>query len=434
MFEGVGRHASATAAPRSAQYCTRLEAGSARAGVKAMDGRGSFQPCTLDEGVGPTLPWWEKGVVAASFLVHIVDVGLDILVVFLFLASMQWELFLISIIVVLGAWVVSGLYVSFGSSGMAAGGAVGTSALDRVKRFVLNFTQIQIFTEAFRCVARGGETDYFHTLRLLEALLESAPSALVQLHAIVHWASTPSAPAAAIPLLRASVLASLTSVGLGLAMWEQKVQFRASCAYVVGVAVLRALEVASRTLTLALFSGLTHPYGIAWILALDYAVMLLIVARHRSVHLVYGFFVALPLVLVSLEPFVWRRQDHAVPKDAYYAARIAEGFFMWMVVLHSQEAIDLQVDSYSVWVCCEALAFITTLGLYCLLPFVWCVARRQELSRDVDDWGDETGKELGDYSDSDHDFHSGGEDHDDEASGLVRHKHADIREDELPPE
>jgi len=206
------------------------------------------------------------------------------------------------------------------------------------------------------------------------------------------------------------------------------VQFRASCGYIAGVALLRAFEVASRSLTLALFAGLTHPYGIVWALVVDYAVMVLIVARHRSVHLTYGFFVALPLVLVSLEPFVWRRQDHAVPKDAYYSVRVIEALFMWAVIFHSQDFIDLQIETYYLWICGEAFAIIATLGLYCLLPFVWCAARRQELSRDVDEWGEEECKQEDDFSDSDRSFQSDNQD-----MGRLSAS-APVDSSQLPPE
>jgi len=395
-----------------------------------MGGRGQFQPCTLDEGVGPALPRWEKSVVVTALVVHVADVCLDILAVLLFLSTLQWGFLISSAGVVLGAWVVSGLYVSFGASGAANGGLSENNA-DRIQRFFLNFTQIQIFAEAYRCIVVGGETDYFHTLRLLEALLESAPNALVQLCALTLWAANEAAPVGAVSLLRASVAMSFVSVGLGLAMWEQKVQFRASCGYIMGVAVLRAFEVASRTLTLALFAGLARPFGLVWILAFDYAVMVFIVARHRSVHLTYGFFVALPLVLVSLEPFVWRRQDHAVPKDAYYGVRVAEAAAMWGVIAYSWPVsynmyTNTPVDGYPIWVSSAALAILATVGLYGLLPFVWRAARRQELSRDVDDWGEEA-KAEDEYSDSDHSCVSGNEEQD----RLVP---TNENEEELPPE
>mmetsp|Transcript_18459 Transcript_18459/g.46081 ORF Transcript_18459/g.46081 Transcript_18459/m.46081 type:complete len:387 (+) Transcript_18459:61-1221(+) len=383
-------------------------------------GRGEFQPCTLEEGVSPPLQRWEKSMVITALLVHIVDVGFDLLVLFLFFCSLQWGFLLGSAVVVLGAWIVSSLYVSMGAN-VQGSPSFGESGKDRAKRFVLSITQVQIFTEAFRCVFRNGETDYFHTLRLLEALLESAPNALVQLYALILWAGTSDAPASAVPLLRASVLASFASVGLGLAMWEQKVQFRASCRYIAGVALLRAFEVASRSFTFALFAALTHPYGLWWVLLLDYGVMILLIARHRSVHLTYGFFVALPLVLVSLEPLVWRRQDHAVPKDAYYMVRVVELLLMWSLIFRSQEQILLKEETYELWVHGEVLALVSTAGLYVLLPFIWRAAKKHQLNPDDDRDDDQ-------YSDSQLSCMSGS----DEEGGC--HEEKVIPDGELPPE
>lgn len=208
-------------------------------------------------------------------------------------------------------------------------------------------------------------------------------------------------------LLRCSVFASFVSVGLGLAMWEQKVQFRTSATYVVVVAMMRSFEIASRSLTLALFAGLTHPYGFWWALLVDYGVMLVLIARHKSVQLTYGFFVALPLVLVSLEPLVWRREDHAVPKDSYYMVRVIEFVVLWVKIISSQEVVATEGYNETVWIGCEVLALLSTLGLYVTLPFVWRIARQHELSRDIADWdedGREEAEELraneGNYSDS----------------------------------
>merc|ERR1719162_2649404 len=132
-----------------------------------MAGKDGFLPCALDESVGPTLPKWEKSVVVTALIVHSADVVLDILVLLLFFTSGQWGFFMGSAGVILSAWIVSGLYVSFGSGGGGSGPSEGSN--DRL----VNFTQIQVFTEAYRCIFQGEETDFFHTLRLLEALLES---------------------------------------------------------------------------------------------------------------------------------------------------------------------------------------------------------------------------------------------------------------------
>jgi len=345
----------------------------------------------------------EKHLVVVALVVHVLDVGLDLIVAILFFAHLQWGFFLGCAGVLLWAWLVSSFYISFGGGNPQHDDIDDRrSALDRIPQCFLNFVQAQIFAEAYRCIFRNGDSDYFHTLRLMEAILESAPQALLQLYALIIWASTEDAPSGACPLLRLSVMVSFLSVGLGLAMWEQKVQFRASSGYFVGVALTRAFEIASRSITVALFAGLTHPYGFWWVLALDYLVMLVLIARHQSVQFTYGLFVALPLVLVSLEPFVWRREDHAVPKDAYYCVRILEFVAMWIAIL-SQEDRGGPVQDSSVWIGCQVVGLLSAMGLYAMLPCVWLAARRHELSRDVTDWADDeatAGLQDGGTSDS----------------------------------
>merc|ERR1712032_1048312 len=123
---------------------------------------------------------------------------------------------------------------------------------------------------------------------------------------------------------------------------------------------MRAFEIASRALTLAVFAGLTHPYGLWWALLIDYGVMGFLIVRHQSVQFTYGLFVALPLVLVSLEPLVWRREDHAVPKDRYYTVRMFEFVVMWMIILiYTLTTTDSDYESSVVWGC-EVLAVVAT--------------------------------------------------------------------------
>lgn len=391
-----------------------------------MAGRDGFQPCVLDTGAAAPMPNWERNLVVAALGVHVIDVGLDLLVVLLFMTQQQWGFFFGTAGVIFWAWLISSLYISFGAGPSNSGDIDDGGVAERLPSFFLNFVQVQIFVEAYKCVFQHGDTDYFHTLRLMEAILESAPNALVKLYALVLWASAGDAPDGAEALLRLSILSSFLSVGLGLAMWEQKVQFRTSAGYVASVAVLRCFEIASRTLTLAIFAGLTFPYGFWSALFIDYGVMLLLIVRHQSVQFTYGLFVALPLVLVSLEPLVWRREDHAVPKDSYYMVRIVEFVLMWLVIIHQQDVLDLQGGF---WLGAEALALIATLGLYVLLPFVWKVARRHELSRDVADWTEDGAKEGlhgdGQYSDSERSHSSGSE------QGLIDSRGGD---GELPPE
>jgi len=389
--------------------------------------RQGFRPCTLDEGAGPVLAQSEKVLVVLALLLHVLDVGVDVLVALLFLSTMQWGLLACSGCSILTAWVVSGLYVPRGSSEDGSPTRANESLADRAKQLTQNMLQMQIFAEAKQCVVHGGETGNFHTLRALEALLESGPNALVQVYALIVWAVTPEAPSIAVPLLRASVLISILSVGLGLAIWENKAQVRAPCNYILGVAVTRMLEIGSRTCTLAIFAALTQSYdGLWWVLVGDYLVLLAIIAKHRSVQLTYGFFVALPLVFVSLEPFVWRREYHVVPKDLYYALRFGEGVLLWAGILQSYSAMDSEIAmSIDVWVSVETAAIACTLGLIATLPFVWCAARRLELAGgdddDVDDcWAGE------DYDDEE--VMNNNDDDDDDVGDkrttpLVQHPH-----------
>jgi hypothetical protein len=181
------------------------------------------------------------------------------------------------------------------------------------------------------------------------------------------------------------------SVGLGLAMWEQKVQFRTSGMYIASVAVMRGMEIASRALTLALFAGLTEAFnGFWWALLIDYGAIVLLIIKHQSVQFTYGLFLAVPLVFVSLEPLVWRRDDHAVPKDNYYALRIIEFVLMWIYIIYQQGAHPEDVSEE--WEGCQVAALFTTLLLYLTLPCIYSVARQHELSRDVTDWAEEGGE------------------------------------------
>eukprot|EP00440_Ansanella_granifera_P017927 gb/GFBE01019469.1/.p1 GENE.gb/GFBE01019469.1/~~gb/GFBE01019469.1/.p1 ORF type:complete len:395 (+),score=75.31 gb/GFBE01019469.1/:1-1185(+) len=394
-----------------------------------MASRDGFQPCAIDTGTPAPMPNWERNLVVAALIVHIVDVGLDLGVVLLFLSNAQWAFFFGTAGVILWAWLVSSLYISFGGGSPASGDIDddGGGMAERLPSFFLNFVQVQIFAEAYRCVFCNGDTDYFHTLRLMEAILESAPNSLVQLYALVIWASAGGeAPEGAAALLRLSVMSSFISVGLGLAMWEQKVQFRTSAGYVAAVAVMRAFEIAARSATLAVFAGLTHPYGFFWSLLVDYGVMLFLIVRHQSVQFTYGLFVALPLVLVSLEPLVWRREDHAVPKDSYYLVRIIEFVLMWTVIIRRQDAVEAEGIGGDAILGCEVVALLCMLGLFVTLPFVWRIARQHELSRDVADWAEEGAREgmHGDGLYSDSDVGSGGSDR----------SRSDGDNDELPPE
>jgi len=360
----------------------------------ASRGRDGFQPCAIDSEAGAVdMPWWEKNLVVVALGVHVLDITMDVLVLLLFINEGHQGFAVGSCCVIVWAWLVSSLYISFGggqgtpqSDGIDSPRA--SNPLSRCSSFLASFAQIQIFAEAHRCIFQAGDTDYFHTLRLMEAILESAPNSVVQLYALVFWAGAASVPSYAEHLLQFSVAVSFVSVGLGLAMWEQKVQFRTSGGYIASVALMRGFEIASRSLTLALFASLTHPHGFWWALLIDYAALIMLILKHQSVQFAYGLFLAVPLVFVSLEPLVWRRDDHAVPKDYYYTLRIFEFAVMWIYVIYQQGSIDENI-SVDQWTSCQVLALLSTLGLYLSLPCIYRTARQHELSRDVTDWADE---------------------------------------------
>lgn len=363
-------------------------------GGRARDG---FQPCAIDSEAGVVeMPTWERNLVIFALAVHVLDISLDILVLLLFVVEAHVGFAIGSCSVILWAWLVSSLYISFGGGqGPPQSDGIdsprGSGLWSRGATFCCSFAQVQIFAEAHRCIFQHGDTDYFHTLRLMEAILESAPNSVVQLYALVSWAGADDMPSYGDFLLRTSVGVSFISVGLGLAMWEQKVQFRTSGLYIASVAVMRALEIASRSLTLALFSSLTHPQGFWWALVFDYGAVIMLIVKHQSVQFTYGLFLAVPLVFVSLEPLVWRRDDHAVPKDYYYTLRIFEFVMMWIFIIYQQGSADALTIVTDEWTACQVAALGSTLGLYLILPCIYRSARQHELSRDVADWAEEGG-------------------------------------------
>lgn len=218
--------------------------------------RDGFQPCALETGGAATVPRWERSLVVFALGVHVIALSLDLLVLRLFYEHSRWVCLLVSTGVILWAWAVASLYVIFGDGNPPLGDIDdaprnnSVSAASRVLSILVSIGPIRIFTEAHSCIFHDGDTDYFHTLRLIYAVLQSAPNAVLQLYALVIWDGVPGTVSVAADdddfdkgsakqLLRLSVFACFVSVGLGLAMWEQKVQFRSSSFYVTAVAVMR---------------------------------------------------------------------------------------------------------------------------------------------------------------------------------------------------
>jgi len=363
------------------------------------------------------MPSWERKLVIASLVVHVVDVCLDIMVLMFFFAQGFTNFFMGSCFVVVWACTASSLYMSCGSGGGSReeetidgiDGIAQTSRQKQVLSFICNLSQVQIFSEAYRCLFYRHDGDFFHTLRLMEAILEAAPNALVQLYALSYWPMTGTFVSDyGTNLLRISVLTAFLSVGLSFSMFEQKVQVQTSAGYVTCVAIMRMFEIASRSITLALFATLTHPYGFWWALIIDYVIMICLTMKHKSVRSSYSFFLSVPLVLMSYEPVVWRREDHVVPKDRYYVVRILEFIVMWVSIMMQQSrlapdnTLAVFINTTSIWSSMSLCSWCSTLGLFMTLPCIYRVARRHELSRDGNDEFDPLDQGDRDfYSDSD---------------------------------
>ncbi|CAK0877633.1 unnamed protein product [Prorocentrum cordatum] len=130
--------------------------------------------------------------------------------------------------------------------------------------------------------------------------------------------------------------------------------------------------------------------------------------------------------------------DHAVPKDSYYLVRILEFVLMWVLIVYNQDrhlpgaggqagegAHRLQgCRSSARWGCTWLAQHEHPRGQAhgWVLPFVWRIARRHELSRDVVDWGDDEAKGDSDFGDADTET--------DEEGGMLDR----VDDEDLPPE
>eukprot|EP00811_Abedinium_folium_P033549 NODE_6501_length_1666_cov_21.688109.p1 GENE.NODE_6501_length_1666_cov_21.688109~~NODE_6501_length_1666_cov_21.688109.p1 ORF type:complete len:421 (+),score=114.27 NODE_6501_length_1666_cov_21.688109:103-1365(+) len=366
-----------------------------------------FQPCAMETGTAlpqpPRRMRWERCFVVVSVGVHVADISTDVLVALLFLQQRHLSLFTLQLSVLLWAWTVANLYVACGG-GMAVAGATALAPLNpsdaeddarsRAGRSwaaaILNHVRPQIYGAARRLLQdEGNGTADFHTLRLLEAIMEAAPSALLQLFALIQWVGQGRAPYGAGLLVPISCGLAFTSVGLSLAMWERKVQPRTPVGYFYAVMLLRSCEIASRCTLLALFLSLNYPRSACWqLFVVNYCCMLLMIFFRQSVQFLYGFFVAFVLVLVSPEPFVWRRQDHAVPKEWYYFFRVVE-----LSVLGLGTTFVDDIAATPTWNACVSFTLLSMLGFFAMLPFVWSVSKQYRLAledSDVIGYGDST--------------------------------------------
>merc|ERR1719487_2431753 len=116
-------------------------------------------------------------------------------------------------------------------------------------------------------------------------------------------------------------------------MWEQKVSnCGAGGVYPGMLFAFRFTEMVSRASTIALVAVAT-PHGFSIVLVADYVSMLVLLSIQQAVSAAYRVFVALPLVFVSIEPLVWPRPSHAIPKEHYYTLRVMEFCVLWSVLV-----------------------------------------------------------------------------------------------------
>lgn len=308
----------------------------------------------------------ERHFVVAAAALHCADVLLDFAVLgdFLFNEHLWFVTAVGGVFVWTG--LLSGIYVCHGTGDWS------------LQAWIGHVSQAHVVLEAVRGW-RGERPELFYTLRLLQAILQSAPMAVLQTYALllghVHTG-----------LGTLSVLTSLVSVPVALAMWEHKV-VGGGRLYPCLLGAFRLAEVVSRVTTVALFAACAE-HGLEVLLAGDYAALVLLLSRQKSVGSAYRVFVAVPLVFVSIEPLVWAKASHAVPKEQYYSLRVAEFLllFSWLVLTASHEVLYLHRQV-------AHLALGATVVQYLLLPLVWRMARMQEVGEvaceeEDDDWRD----------------------------------------------
>lgn len=151
----------------------------------------------------------------------------------------------------------------------------------------------------------------------------------------------------------------------------------------------RLTEMISRASTIALFAAVVGQSGLQLVLLGDYVSMLVLLTVQQAVSAAYRVFVALPLVFVSIEPLIWPRPSHAIPKEHYYTLRVVEFCMLWGCLVGTS-GLALEQHRSTVH-----LSLGSTVLLYLLLPCVWRLARDREgavaeqgSDEDIDDCDD----------------------------------------------
>jgi hypothetical protein len=296
----------------------------------------------------------ERHLVVFAAGVHVADIALDLLALLIFLFAGGWDYVGVSVAIFVWTALLSGCYVCYGT------GDWGISA------WITNVTQMSLLREAWRSWNGEEKPELFYTLRLLQAVLQSAPQGVLQLSAALLGVLP-------FPVAALSFALSTASVALGLTMWEQKVSNCAAGGVYPGMLFcFRFTEMVSRASTIALVAVAT-PHGFSVVLVADFVAMLLLLSMQQAVSAAYRVFVALPLVFVSIEPLIWPRPSHAVPKEHYYVLRVCEFLALWGGL------VSWGNDSLLLYRSTANLSLISTVCLYILLPCVWRLAREREL-------------------------------------------------------
>lgn len=327
----------------------------------------------LAETSAPATPC-EKLLINLQLVVHLTDVALHGLVAAAIYLSPSVSRWCVVLVLAIMGWsaIVSSCYIAFGQK---SGGA-------QITAFFTSMGQIQIIREARKAIRVQGESDYFQTLRLIEGVLESAPLSVVTLYlALLADSRLVLLDPRFAFILLASGATSIISLASSLVMWEHRVCLAAQSelrTYLPLVAGFRLAEITSRVVILVLLGIRMGCRTLLTAVGFDFVCMLSLVSWHGSVQYMYCAFVAVPLVLVSLEPVSWKRKDHAAPKEFYYPVRIAEFIVMWCVISDVDWRGNHRIIP-SLIRRCYSLALCSTLIMYVLLPCVWHIARKRDL-------------------------------------------------------
>merc|ERR1719191_150345 len=147
---------------------------------------------------------FERYLVVFAAGVHVADLAFDILALLIFIFAGGLDYVGVSIAIFVWTALLSGCYVCYGT------GDWGISA------WITNVTQMSLLREAWRSWTQEEKPELFYTLRLLQAVLQSAPQGVLQLSAALLGVLP-------LPIAALSFALSTASVALGLSMWEQKV-------------------------------------------------------------------------------------------------------------------------------------------------------------------------------------------------------------------